>query len=66
MVTESPGWCAAIRSLRPEADDTASPPTAVITSPAVRPAWAAGDPETTPATVAPDDPDCPFEPLLLP
>src|SRR5450631_929825 len=49
----SPGWCCARTDETSVEDLIVWPATDVITSPWASPAWAAADPFTTPATVAP-------------
>src|SRR5262249_48051135 len=49
----SPGWWLASADWMSEEDVTVWPATEVIWSPAVRPAWAAADPGTTPAMATP-------------
>jgi hypothetical protein len=52
-LTESPGLCPAMLTAAALASATRCPSMAVITSPAERPAAAAGDPELTFAILAP-------------
>src|SRR5262249_25381307 len=50
--TWSRGWCGATAAWGSDCADTAGPSIESITSPADRPAWAAGDPERVPSTVS--------------
>src|SRR5580698_7569115 len=65
MLTLSPGWCGSSADWSADGDETGWPLTETITSPAARPAWLAGDPETTPATEAPLPAGTPLDAALL-